>query len=150
LDWRDKTLVQFGASGTSSIDEIDIIRGTEKLSMKKDGDEWKASDGRKLQQAKIADVLGAIQGQQATAFLDSPKALAAHGLDKPRLEVVLREKTKEVAALKFGNDSRSPAGVYLKSPNPSILIVGKDLYDKLNLKWSDLEEPQTTPETSPK
>ena len=63
-------------------------------------------------------MLSAIQNERATSIVDSPKAPGAYGLDKPRLEVVLREKGKKVAALKFGSDSQSPAGVYLKSADP--------------------------------
>jgi len=77
-------------------------------------------------------------------FVDLP---GAYGLDKPRLEVVLREKGKNVAELKFGSDSQNPAGVYLKSANPPIMTVSKDLYDRLNVKWSDLLEPQPAPTT---
>jgi hypothetical protein len=151
FDWRDKTVVHLGPEGTSSLDEIDIVAGTEKVSLKKTGEIWAASDGRKIQQAKVLDLLGTVQGAQATSIVDSPKALAAYGLEKPRLEVVLREKGKEVAALKFGSNSQSPAGVHLKSANNSaIMTVNKDLYDKLNVKWSDLLEAQPSPEPSTK
>jgi hypothetical protein len=150
FDWRDKTIVHFGPEGTASLDEMDIVAGTEKLSLKKMGDIWAASDGRKIQQLKVTDILSAIQGAQATSILDSPRSLSSYGLEKPRLEVVLREKGKEVAALRFGSDSQSPAGVYLKSANPSILTVNKDLYDKLNVKWSDLLEAQPGPESPSK
>lgn len=150
FDWRDKTIVRFGPEGTASLDEVDIVRGTEKLSLKKTGDTWATADGKKIQQPKVAEILGAFQGAQATGILDSPKSLSSYGLDKPRLEVVLREKGKEVAALKFGSDSQSPAGVYLKSANPAMLIVSKDLYDRINVKWSDLLEAQPSPETPSK
>jgi hypothetical protein len=62
--------------------------------LKKSGDVWAASDGRKIQQSKVAEILSAVQGTQATSIVDSPKALAAYGLDKPRLEAVLREKVR--------------------------------------------------------
>jgi len=146
FEWRDKTVVHLGPEGTASVDEMDIVRATEKLTLKKSGDVWAASDGRKIQQSKVAEILSAVQGTQATSIVDSPKALAAYGLDKPRLEAVLREKGKEVAALQFGSDSQSPAGVYLKSVNPAIMTVNKDLFDKLNVKWSDLLEAQPSPE----
>jgi hypothetical protein len=150
FDWRDKTIVHFGPAGTASVDELDIVRGTEKVSLKKAENIWSAADGRKIQQPKIAEILSAIQGAQATSILDSPKPLGSYGLDKPRLEAVLREKGKEVASLQFGNDSQSPAGVYLKSAAPAILTANKDLYDKLNVRWSDLLEVQPSPETPSK
>jgi hypothetical protein len=150
LDWRDRVIVHFGPSGTSTLDEMEIVRGTERLSLKKTGDEWAAADGRKIQHAKVSEMLGAIQAGQATSIVDAPRSPGAYGLDKPRLEVVLREMGKEVAALKFGTDSQKPAGVHLKSSDPTIMTVSKDLYDKLNVKWSDLLEAQPAPETQPK
>ena len=150
FDWRDKTIVHFGPEGTAALDEIEIVPGAEKLSLKKTGDIWSASDGRKIQQLKVADILGAIQGAQATSILDSPRPLSSYGLEKPRLEVVLREKGKEMARLRFGSESQTPAGVYLKSENPAILTVNKDLYDKINVKWSDLLETQPGPESPSK
>jgi hypothetical protein len=95
-------------------------------------------------------MLGAIQAEQATSIVDSARPSSAYGLDKPRLQVVLREAGKEVAALKFGNDSQTPAGVYLQSPLPTIVTVTKDLHDKLNVKWDDLLEAPPGPETAPK
>jgi hypothetical protein len=145
--WRDKSIVALGEGGVSGVDEMDIVGGTEKISLKKAGADWAASDGRKVQQSKISDLLNAIQTDRATSIVDSPKAPGAYGLDKPRLEVVLREKGKNVAELKFGSDSQNPAGVYLKSANPPIMTVSKDLYDRLNVKWSDLLEPQPSPTT---
>jgi len=150
LDWRDKTIVRFGPSGTMTIDEVDIVRGAEKLSLKKTGDDWAASDGRKVQQSRVLDMLSTIQSHQATSIVDSSAAPVSYGLESPRLEVVLREMGKEVAALRFGRDSQSPAGIYLKSPLPTIVTVNKDLYDKLNVKWSDLLEAPPVPETPPK
>ena len=110
--------------------------------MKKTGSDWALSDGRKVQQAKISDMLNMLESERAEAFLDSTPAQSAVGLDKPRLEVVLREKGKEVAALKFGSDSSKPAGVYARSLNPDTMVVNKALYDKLNAKASDLVEAQ--------
>ena len=150
LDWRDKTIVRFGPGGTSTVDEIDIVRGAEKLSLKKTGDAWAAADGRKIQESKVSDMLGAIQGEQATSIVDSARPSSAYGLDKPKLQVVLREAGKEMAALKFGNDSQTPAGVYLQSSLPTIVTVTKDLHDKLNVKWDDLLEASPGPATAPK
>ena len=84
-----------GEGGVTGVDEMDIVGGAEKISLKKTGADWAASDGRKVQQSKVSDLLSAIQTDRATSIVDSPKAPGAYGLDKPRLEVVLREKGKE-------------------------------------------------------
>jgi hypothetical protein len=145
LDWRDKTIARFGEGGISAVDAIDIVRGSETLSLKKTGSDWTAADGTKLQQSKIDDLLGAIDGERAIGFEDSPQVLARYGLDKPRLEVVLHGKDKELARLQFGGNNPNPAGVYLRSVNPAIQTVKKDLYDKLNVRKSDLQEAQPSP-----
>lgn len=150
LDWRDKSVVKFGDGGTMAIDEIDVIRGTEKLSLKKGEDsEWTLSDGRKAQQSKISEMLGALVSERALAITDSPGAAAAYGLDKPRVEVVLREHGNETAALRFGKDSAKPDGVYVKSANPAILTVSKDLYAKFNVGAESLIDNQPGKEASP-
>jgi len=143
--WRDKSIVHLGDGGVSEVDELDITHGAEKVSLKKAGTDWAASDGRKVQQGKVSDMLGSIQSGRATSIVDSPKAPSAYGLDKPRLEVFLRGKGKELAALKFGMESQSPAGVFFKSASPAIMTVNKDLYDGLNIKWSDVLEAQPSP-----
>jgi hypothetical protein len=145
FDWRDKTVVTFGEGGTSVVDQIDILRGTEKLSLKKNGTDWTAADGAKLQQFKVLDLLAAIDSERAIAFEDGPKPLARYGLDKPRLEAVLYEKGKEVARLQLGAENPTPAGVFAKGTNPVIQTVKKDLYDKLNVRQSDLLEPPPAP-----
>jgi hypothetical protein len=145
-DWRDKSIVKFGESGTFGIDEIDIVRGTEKLSLKKaEGADWTLADGRKIQQNKIAEALGALASERALALVDSPKAAGTYGLEKPRLEVVLREKGKQVAAVRFGNDSANPAGVYTKGANPAILTVNKELLSKFDVRVEDLLESPPAP-----
>jgi hypothetical protein len=68
----------------------------------------------------------------------------------PRLEVFLKEKGKEVAGFKFGGESRSPGGIFLKSSASSIFVVDKDLYAKLNIRWSDILEATPGPETPAK
>jgi len=150
FDWRDKSLVRFGEAGSSGVDQIDIIRGTEKLSLKKTGTEWSTADGTKLQQAKVMEILAMIDSEKAIAFDDVAKVGGRNGLDKPRLEIALHEKGKEIARLQFGSDASNPAGVYLKSANnPSIQTVKRELYDKLDVRQADLAEPPAAPAAAP-
>jgi hypothetical protein len=145
FDWRDKAVVRFGETHTSGVDQIDIVRGNEKLTLKKSGTDWTAADGGKIQQGKVMDILASIDAERALAFEDLPKPLTRYGLDKPRLEVVLSEKGKEIGRLRFGGDNTNPAGVYVKGTNPAIETVKKDLYDKLNVRQADLAESQPAP-----
>jgi hypothetical protein len=148
FDWRDKTLVRFGDAGSSGVDQIDVVRGGEKLSLKKTGSDW-AADGAKLQLPKVMEMLAMIDSERAIAFGDAPGSLGRYGLEKPRLEIVLHEKGKEVGRLQFGSESSNPAGVYLKTANPSVQTVKKELYDKLNVRQADLAEPPPAPAPAP-
>jgi hypothetical protein len=62
-----------------------------------------------------------VQGQTSNAdalvrkakdIIDAPKALSMYGLDKPKLEVVLRQGTTELTRVAFGGDSKMPEGIY--------------------------------------
>jgi hypothetical protein len=138
-DWRDKAVAKVDRDKT---DEIEIVRGSEKISMKKSGSDWKLADGRKLQWDKVSALLNNIDFERAKQFIDAPKPLSTYGLDKPKLEATLRESGKDTLGLKVGGDSKDPEGIYLKlSTKPSVMVVAKDFYDKFNVKVEDLVEP---------
>jgi len=140
--WRDKTIAHFEQQ---SIDEVEIARGSEKITVKKQGTDWKLADGRKAQSDKISNALAMLEFERAEQFVDSPAALSTYGLDKPRLEVTLRQTGKDVANLKFGNATHKPEGTYAKAAGPAIMTVTTDLYDKFNLKADDLAEAAPPP-----
>src|SRR4030095_7065230 len=79
FDWRDKTIVKFGEGGASAVDQIDILRGTEKVSLKKSGTDWTAADGAKVQVVKVMDLLSAIDVERVLASEDVPKTLGRYG-----------------------------------------------------------------------
>lgn len=147
--WRDKSVVRLENSGTR-IDEWEILRGSEKVVLKKAGMDWLLPDGKKTQPGKVSDMLGALESERATEIIDTPAGLGSYGLDKPRLTVTLRQGGKDVESVKFGRDNSSPAGVYLKMSGAPVLTVGKELYDRLNVKMSDLVETQPGPVTPTK
>lgn len=151
FDWRDKTVAKINHDKT---DEIEIVRGADKISMKKSGADWKLADGRKLQWEKVSALFNAIDFEKAKQINDAPKPLNTYGLDKPKLEVTLREAGKDTFGLKFGAPSKDPDGKYLKtSVSPAVMVVSNDLYDKMDVKLDDMVEapppppaPATTPE----
>ena len=141
-DWRDKSLTQIDREKT---DQIEIHRGTETVAMKKDGADWKSLDGKKLQWDKVSGLLNSLEFDKAKQIIDSPKALSTYGLDKPRLEVIFKQGTTELGRLSFGSDSKDPEGAYVKSgDSPTVKIIGKDVYDKFNVKLEDLLEPPSS------
>jgi hypothetical protein len=149
LAWRDKSVVRFGAD-RSSIDELEIVRSSEKVVLKKVGPDWQLSDGRKTQQGKVSGMLDSLEITRATQIIDAPAGLASYGLDKPRLAVVMRKAGKDAGTVSFGRDSANPAGVYVKGEGVAVMTVGKELYDTFNVQLSDVLEPQPTPATPAK
>src|SRR5215470_9079897 len=145
FEWRDKTLAKIDREKT---DKIELQRGFDTIAMTKSGTDWKLADNRKLQWDKISGMLNALDFEKAKDVIDSPKSPALYGLDKPRLEVTLRQGTTELVRFSFGSDSKMPEGIYMKtSDNPSIKVVSKDVFDKFNVKADDLvEAPQPAAE----
>src|SRR5215831_15596821 len=145
FEWRDKSLAKIDREKT---DKIEIQRGPDTIAMTKSGSDWKLADNRKLQWDKVSGMLNALDFEKAKDVIDSPKSPALYGLDKPRLEVTLRQGTTELVRFSFGSDSKMPEGIYLKtSDNPAVKVVSKDVFDKFNVKADDLvEAPQPAAE----
>jgi len=140
FDFRDKSITKVDRD---KIEKIEIQRGTETVSMLKDGTEWKLSDNKKLQWDKVSAMLNGLDFEKAKDVIDSPKALSTYGLDKPRLQVVLRQGANELARISFGAESKMPEGIYLKTAdNPSVKVVAKDVFDKFNVKVEELVETE--------
>ena len=138
FDWRDKTIAKIDRD---KIDKIEIQRGSDNLSFAKSGSDWKLADGKKAQTDKIIGMLNALDFEKVKDILDMPKTLAMYGLDKPKLEVVLRQGTNELTRVQFGSDSKMPEGSYLKTSDTSaVKVVAKDIFDKFNVKTEDVVE----------
>jgi len=135
IDWRDRSIAHFDRD---SVDELEIVRGTEKISLKKQAAEWKMADGRKVEEDKISSLLVAVEFERAQEIVDSPGAPSMYGLDKPRIEVTLRQAGKDVLGLRFGGPTRKPEGSYLQvSMNPAVMTVAEDFFAKFSLKVDD-------------
>jgi Domain of unknown function (DUF4340) len=140
FDWRDKSITKIDRE---RIDKIEIQRGAEMISLLKTGSEWKLPDNKKLQWDKVSGMLNTLDFEKAKDVIDAPKGLSMYGLDKPKLEVVLKNGSNELVRISFGNDSKMPEGIYLKtSASPSVRVVSKDVFDKFNVKADDLVEAE--------
>ena len=74
-------------------------------------------------------------------FSSQPKPLSTYGLDKPQLEVVLRQGSTELVRIAIGAESKMPEGIYIKTADsPAVKVVSKDVFDKFNVKADDLIE----------
>src|SRR4029079_6317203 len=120
FDWRDKSITGIDRN---AIEEIDILRGTEKSSINKVDADWKLPDGRKLQWEKVSTLLTTMEFDKVKDVIDPPKALSTYGLDKPRLEVVFHKGSSEIGRLTFGAESKSPEGIYLKTSDSAAVKV---------------------------
>jgi hypothetical protein len=140
FDWRDKSITKVDRD---KIEKIEVLRGADMLSLLKAGSDWKLPDDKKLQWDKVSAMLNALDFEKAKEIIDAPKALSTYGLDKPRLQVVLRQGSNELARVEFGNESKMPEGIYLKtSASPALKVVSKDVFDKFNVKAEDLVEAE--------
>ena len=138
FDWRDKSITKVDRD---KIDRIEIRRGSESITMLKMGSDWKLPDNRKLQWDKISSMLNALDFEKAKDVIDAPKPLSTYGLDKPKIEVALRQGSTDLVTLAFGGDSKMPEGIYLKtSDGPAVKVVSKDVSDKVDVKAEDLIE----------
>jgi hypothetical protein len=138
FDWRDKSIAKVDRE---KIDKIEIQRGSDNMSLLKAGSDWKLADGKKLQWDKISGMLNALDFEKEKDIIDMPKALASYGLDKPKLEVALRQGSNDLVRVQFGSDSKMPEGIYIKtSDTPAVKVVSKDLFDKFNVKTEDVVE----------
>jgi uncharacterized protein DUF4340 len=140
FDWRDKSITKIDRE---KIDKIEIVRGADTITMLKSGSDWKLPDEKKLQWDKVSGMLNALDFEKAKDIIDAPKGLSTYGLDKPKLEVVLRQGSNELARVGLGGDSKMPEGIYLKtSDKPAVKVVSKDVFDKFNIKVEDLVETE--------
>jgi Domain of unknown function (DUF4340) len=148
FDWRDKTITKMDRE---KIDKIEILRGTDMITMVKSGSDWESPDKKKLQWDKVSGMLNALDFEKAKDIIDAPKGLGTYGLDKPKVEVVLRQGSNELAHVSLGNESKMPEGIYLKtSDKPAVLVVSKDVFDKFNVKSEDLVEAEKPKDEKPK
>src|SRR2546426_3151638 len=147
LDWRDKTIVKLDRD---KLEKIEIQRGSENVSLLKSGSDWKLADGKKVQLDKVPGMLNTLDFEKAKDIIDMPKALATYGLDKPRLEIVFRQGSNELARIAFGSESKSPEGIYAKtSDGPAVKVITKSIFDNFSVKVEDLVETPPAPPPAP-
>jgi hypothetical protein len=140
FDWRDKTLTKLDRD---KLDKIEIQRGAEMTVLSKSGSDWNLADGKKAQWDKVSGMLNALDFEKAKDIIDTPQALGTYGLDKPKLQVVLRQGSNELARVEFGNDSKTPEGIFVKtSTGPAVKVAARDMFDKFNVKPDDLVEAE--------
>jgi hypothetical protein len=148
FDWRDKGIAKVDRE---KIDKIEILRGADNLSFSKSGSDWKLADGKKAQWDKVSGMLNELDFEKAKDIIDMPQAPAAYGLDKPKMEVALKQGTNDLVRVVFGGDSKTPEGIYIKTADgPAVKVVSKDLYDRFNVKPEDVvEAPPPAPAAAP-
>lgn len=136
LDWRDKSIARLNRD---AVDEIELVKGTEKSTFRKVGADWQTGDGKKVRSDRVSEWLSSLEFDRATDILDNPKTLSSYGLELPRMRVLVREAGKEVLALAFGRTVGD--GVYVQSSRqPAVLTAPETLFEKFNVPLADLLE----------
>ena len=103
--------------------------------MKKDGcPTGNFPTAEKLAFDKVSSFINTLDFDKAKDIIDSPGPVSKYGLDKPKMEVVFKQGANEALRLSFGGDSKTPEGIFVKAANPSVKVVGKDVYDRFNVK----------------
>jgi hypothetical protein len=147
FDWRDKSITKVDRE---KIDKIDIQRGSDTMTFLKAGSDWKLADGKKVQWDKVSGMLNQLDFEKARDIIDMPKAPATYGLDKPKMEVALRQGSTDLVKIQFGGDSKMPEGLYIKTADsPAVKVVSMDLFDKFNVKPEDVVEAPPAPPAAP-
>jgi hypothetical protein len=137
MEWRDKTIAKVDRDKT---DEIEIVKGADKISLKKTGSDWKLGDGRKVSSDMILGMMDILDFERAKDILEPGKTPPSAGLDKPKLQATFREGGKETARLAFGADSSKPEGIYVRKADGTVLVVSKEIFGRYDVKADDLVE----------
>ena len=84
-----------------------------------------------------------IASEKAKDIIDAPRSPASYGLDKPAVELSIRQTGIPELRITFGAVSSTPEEIYMRSSDrPAVLVVSRDVRDKFGVKVEDLVENQ--------
>jgi hypothetical protein len=143
-DLRDKTLADLSAT---DIDKFVIDRSGGTLSCEKDtANIWQVTSPQNGQAKswKVSSITSGVANLKVEDFIDdSPKNLKPYGLDKPAARGKFYQKDKLLVDLLIGKETAKDK-VYAKTADKNpVVLVKKDILDKLNTQVDDLIEPET-------
>jgi hypothetical protein len=146
-DLRDKALASYPRWDIDTI-VLTNSKGTFTFTKSGSGGDWVLGDAKKKTKwDAVNGILDALE-KPVKNFIDSPESPAAYGLEKPAVEVVLKQGGTVRADCAFGKEAKD--GVYAQvKGEKSVKVADKDSLEKLNKGESDFVEPPPAPATAP-
>jgi hypothetical protein len=139
-DFRDKAIL--GAS-QFDIKSISLTNESGQISLTKDGGTWalKKPVEAGVEDSEMNAWLREVTSAEAEEFVsDKPDDLAKYGLDKPKINLTAQLNDGSEKTLSVGSKDDNH---YAKtSTRPEIIKVSASLYDKLNIKPSELRNKE--------
>ena len=133
---RDKALVPMQRW---EIDSIFLTNAKGRFSLIKSSGEWFLGDKKK--KAKWGSVNGILDAMEkpVKAWVDEPSSLAAYGLDKPSIRIVLKQGSKVIGDCAFGKSATN--GIYAQvQGDQSVKIADPNGFEHLDVGESDVIE----------
>jgi hypothetical protein len=134
IAWREKTLVELNKD---ALTRIDIRRSAQDAILFRENENWKlqATEGViSADPAAVNTLIDAINGLQATSFIDMPSAevLKKSKLDEPACTIILAGTNTEPVVLTIGGQTPSGMFRYVKRSNQDyIAVVANEKVEKL-------------------
>jgi len=143
---RDKQLLHFAASAA---DGLELTVGDTTFVCHKDtSGNWSLSQplSRPLRSWKISGLLGDLQSAAAEGFVsEKPAPLKPFGLERPRIRCRITQQGALLGELLLGRE-KDAATLYAKTgAAPAVYMVKSTLFEKMNVKSSDLIESTPVP-----
>jgi len=137
---RDKALVPMQRW---EIDSILLTNAKGQFSFVKSSGEWFLGDKKK--KAKWDAINGILDAMEkpVTAWVDKPSSLAAYGLDKPTMRIVLKQGSRIIGDCAFGKSAKN--GIYAQVQGDSSVKIA----DPESFKQLDKSEPDFLESPSP-
>ncbi len=133
---RDKALVPMQRW---EIDSIFLTNAKGQVSFVKSSGEWFLGDKKK--KAKWDSIKGILDAMEkpVKAWVDKPSSLAAYGLDKPTLRIVLKKGSQIIADCAFGKSAKN--GIYAQvQGDSSVKIADPEGLEQLGNSEPDFVE----------
>jgi hypothetical protein len=147
-DLRDKALAAFQRW---DVDSIILENPNGRFTFNKSGGEWFFGDEKK--KADFDAVNGILDALESDSLelIDKPAGLAAYGLDKPAVHVILKQEARILADCSLGKITEKGVYAQLKG-DPSVKIADLEKYGKLTKNDKDFIEtakPNESDATNP-
>jgi hypothetical protein len=121
-DVRDKALTAFQRW---EIDSIMLTNTRGSFSFTKSGGEWFLSTRKKAKWDAVNGILDAME-KPVKEWIDKPAPLGTYGLDKPLIQVVLKQGGNVIVHCSFGKSAKN-GGIYsLVNGDPSVKVADPD------------------------